>query len=118
MSLEANKAIVRRLFDEVWNHGCIDLLGEILAPEFVDHRNDGTTVEGTLEDQKEDFAERFASFSKIQVTCDELIAEGDKVALRWIANAVNGTVEDSVTKSHICIYRIEDGKIAESWTCF
>ena len=35
MSVERNKAIVRRLFDEVWNAGTADAIAELYAPDYV-----------------------------------------------------------------------------------
>ena len=37
MSLEKNKAIARRYQEEVWGKGNLDLIDELLAPDFVDH---------------------------------------------------------------------------------
>ena len=37
MSLEKNKAIARRFQEEVWGKGNLDLIDELLAPDFVDH---------------------------------------------------------------------------------
>jgi hypothetical protein len=118
MSLEENKAVVRRLFEEVWNRGDIEVLDEIIAPQMIDHRNNGTSVLSTPQDQKELFCERLAGFDNIQVTCDDLIAERDRVALRWAAVAVDGKADARLRKVHICIYRIEKRRIAETWTCF
>ena len=118
MSLKENKAVVRKLFEEVWNGGNIDVLNEIIAPRMTDHRNDGTNVVMTPQHQEEVFAERFAGFKSIHVNCDDFIGEGDTVALRWTATAVNGKTDERFRKVHICIYRIENGKIAEAWTCF
>ena len=118
MSPKENKAVVRRLFENVWNQGNIDVLKEIIAPDMIDHKNDGTQVVSDPRDQAEIFRERFAGFKNIQVSCDESIAEGDRVAIRWTASAVNGKTDKKLHKVHICIYHIEDGKIAEAWTCF
>ena len=35
MSFERNKAIVRRLFDEVWNAGSLDAIAELYAADYV-----------------------------------------------------------------------------------
>jgi predicted SnoaL-like aldol condensation-catalyzing enzyme len=116
MSLQVNKAIVTRLFQEVWNQGKVEVLDEIIAPAMICHRNDGSrTVSGPAE-QKAVFLERLAGFGEIHVTCGDLIAEGDRVALRWIADAFNPT--ERLQKVHISIYRIEKGRLVESWTCY
>ena len=37
MSVEANKAQTRRIIDEAWNHGNIDVLDELISADFVQH---------------------------------------------------------------------------------
>ena len=37
MSAEENKAIVRRVFEEVWNKGNLDIIDELVASDFVRH---------------------------------------------------------------------------------
>jgi predicted SnoaL-like aldol condensation-catalyzing enzyme len=118
MSLSANKEVVRRLFEEVWNQGEIDVLDEIMAVELIDHRNDGSSVPSNRQEQADIFRERLAGFRDICVTCDETIAEADKIALRWTARALNGETGEELKKLHICIYRIEMGRITEIWTCY
>ena len=34
---EENKAVVRRMLDEIFNKGNLDLKEELLAPDFVEH---------------------------------------------------------------------------------
>lgn len=37
MSLEANRRLIRRYFEEVWNEGRLDVLDELLAPDYLNH---------------------------------------------------------------------------------
>ncbi len=118
MSLQKNKAVVRRLFDEVWNKRDIDVLDEIIAPHMIHHRNDGTRILSTPQDQTEIFVERFAGFAELRVVYEDSVGEGDKVAVSWIATAVNKKTREKMQKAYINIFRIQDGKIAEVWTCY
>ena len=68
---EANKAAVRRYFDEVWVHGNVEFARELFVP--------GSLLAGA--DESNVRAMQHA-FSDIHVTIDDLIAEQDKVAAR------------------------------------
>jgi predicted ester cyclase len=68
---EANKASVRRYFDEVWVSGNVEFVREMFVP--------GSLLAGAEESNARMMLH---AFSDIQVTIDDLIAEGGKVAAR------------------------------------
>jgi len=115
MSLEENKAIVRRLF-EVFNKQDLALLDELIAPDYVDHPRQ---LRG-LESYKQHLSIFYKSFPDSHETIKDIIAEGDKV---WIR--INGTATHSgeyrglaptgkkTTWEAVTIYRIADGKVIE-----
>lgn len=37
MSLESNRQLIHRYFNEVWNEGNVDTLDELLSPDYVNH---------------------------------------------------------------------------------
>src|SRR6266568_827993 len=113
MSLEKNKAIARRYQDEVWGKGDFDLLDELLAPDFVDPSFAGAkrAVKGAHD-----------AFPDGHWTVEDLIAEGEKVVIRWKMQATHehqfrGIAPGGkpVTVTGITILRITNGKIAERW---
>jgi steroid delta-isomerase-like uncharacterized protein len=121
MSLEENKAIARRYQEEVWGKGNLDLIDELVAPDFVDHSLPAgmdpgfagarRAVKGALD-----------AFPDAQWTVEDLIAEGDKVVVRWKMDATHehpfrGIAPGGkpVTISGITILRLVDGKIVERW---
>jgi predicted ester cyclase len=75
MSIESNKAIVRRYFDEVWNGHNLALLDEIAEPAYAAEDREWIPV-------------WLAAFPDIHVTIDELVAEGNRVVA---AITVRGT---------------------------
>src|SRR3954470_19744417 len=83
MSLEENKAIIRRLFDEVWNTGNVDLLDELLAPGFVDHAAEMGGDDPTRAGFKTQARPFGSAFPDGRSHIDDLIAEGDRVVARW-----------------------------------
>ena len=110
MSLEENKALVRREQEELWNHtGNLDAAEELFAPE-------------QAEAARQEAADFRQGFPDVVSTIEDLIAEGEKVAARWRARATHRgeyvgvpPTGREVEFTGISVYRIEGGKIAESW---
>ena len=117
---ENNKAVVRRLLDEVWNKGRREAIAEMLAP-------DGTITEGDHVSRGPEgfypFFDRIqASFSDMRVTVDDSIVQGDKECVRWTCT-MNHTGDGlgipasgkRVTITGISIVRVHDGQLVEGW---
>jgi steroid delta-isomerase-like uncharacterized protein len=122
MSLsEQNKAFARTVFD-VWSSGSLDRLDEIVAPGVIHHdRYDPHAAHG-LEGLKKTIEVNRTAFPDLQLTVEDQIAEGDKVATRWQATMTHqgelmGTPATGrrATLSGITIDRFEAGKIVEAW---
>jgi predicted ester cyclase len=121
-SAEENKAIVRR-FEEELAKGNLDVIDELLSPDFVDR----SLIPGqgpTREDYKRTEQELNEAFHTTSFTIDEQIAEGDTVVTKWRARGVSQGeivagippkgVEETVVG--ILIHRISKGKITEEWS--
>jgi predicted ester cyclase len=121
MSTEENKAIARRWNDEIWNKGNIDVIDELFAANFVSYYPGFPTSD--RENYKEWVAMEFAAFADIHCTIEDLVAEGDKVAIRWTWRGTHSKGKymeiaptgKKVTNIGITILRIEGGKIVEEW---
>ena len=119
---DENKAIIYRLIDEVWNQRKLDILDEIVAPDAVIHSTTVPDLSRGPEGAKQYVRLFWAAFPDLQVTTDDIVAEGDKVALRWSAH---GTHEGRLmgieptgkpmTITGQAIYQIGAGKIKEDW---
>jgi steroid delta-isomerase-like uncharacterized protein len=122
MSTEDNKALVRRFFEEVFNEKSLDRADEFVAPGYLDHAavpGQGPGLEGAKQQR---WAQYFAAIPDIHATIDDLVAEGDKVVVRY---TVEGTQQGELLgipptgkrfrTSAICIYRLAEGKVAENW---
>jgi predicted ester cyclase len=104
MSLEKNKAIARRYQEEVWGKGNLALIDELLAPDYVDHSLPATMDPG-FAGAKRAVQGALDAFPDGQWTVEDLIVEGEKVAIRWKMRA-----------THEHAFRgIVDGKIVERW---
>ncbi len=107
---EENKAVVRREQEELWNHtGNLDAVEELFAPDYADAA-------------RQEAADFRLGFPDVVSTIEDLIAEGDKVVARWRSRATHRgeymgipPTGEEVEFTGISVYRIEGGKIAESW---
>ena len=117
MSAE-NKAVVRRLFQEVWNRGNLKVADEILTPDYVDHTHPAEGLAPGVRGFKQLVSNVRATFSDFKMTLEDLIAEEDKVVARWktrVTDKREWPADNRVTLTEIGIFRIADGKIVESW---
>ncbi len=112
MSVAENKAIIRRLVAEGVNQGRLDVFDELFAPDFVD-RSTQEQVPGP-EGVKQFFQAVWADFPDLSVSIDDLIAEGDKVAIRTTWRGTRPSGQQS-TRTMIQIFRLAAGKIVEEW---
>lgn len=118
MSLDENKAVVRRLYDGI-NARHLDVFDEVLASDYV-HRS-SPEYHFDREGLKEAVVTMFLrAFPDFQVTVDEMIAEGDKVMVRWTQRGTHlGPFLDHpasgrpVEYSGINIFHVRNGRIAE-----
>ena len=121
MTVEENKAIVRRVFEEVWNTGNLALIDELYAADYVRH-NAPPDRPGGPAGEKQHRALFRAAFPDLHITADDMVAEGDRVAVRYTWRGTHQGAElgiaptgKQVTMSGIAIHRIVAGKIAELW---
>jgi predicted ester cyclase len=124
---EENKAIVvRRQEEELHTQGNLDTADKIFAPDYVGHDPSNPEDIRGLEAAKQAAANYREAFPNLQVTIEDLIAEGDKVAARIRFRGTHqGELEGiaptgrRVEATGIIISRIEGGKIAEDcWANF
>ncbi|MBE0411210.1 MAG: ester cyclase [Anaerolineales bacterium] len=117
---EQNKNLVKRFYNELVNGGNIELIEELLSPNYQEHLN----PRGSGWDGFKQFAATLkTAFPDLQVTVEDLIAEGDRVVARVIVNATHaGNFMGSIapTGRHVSftgvdIFRIEDCMIIARW---
>jgi steroid delta-isomerase-like uncharacterized protein len=121
MSTETNKAIVRRMYEQVWSKHQVDLVEEFYTEDTILHAASFPSRSG-LEAVREDVAMMLNVYPDIQVAEEDMIAEGDKVVVRWTMRATHQgellgipPTGKQVTTTLIIIYRLVNGKIAEEW---
>jgi predicted SnoaL-like aldol condensation-catalyzing enzyme len=114
-SVEENKAVVKRWNEEIISGRKLEAFDQVLHPDYFNHSgSDGSwaiTSQG-LEQAKHRFGEVFQRAPGWQVVIEELIGEGDLVAVRGVyAN------EGKPVANFIGFYRFSDGKIVDNWYC-
>ena len=121
MSVEQNKAIVRRDAEEIWNQGNLDVADEIFATNFVNHDPSRPEVRD-VSSYKQLAAAVRAAFPDFHVTIEDMVAEGDKVAIRYTSTGTHKSeyrglppTGKQVTVTGMRIYRFASGKIVENW---
>jgi steroid delta-isomerase-like uncharacterized protein len=119
--VEANKAVVRRVVDEMWNRGDQEAVEELIAPDMVEHGAFGSGT-GGREDARDTVSRMRSAFPDLVLAAEDLIAEGDSVALHWTGR---GTHEGeflgvpptgaAITARGLDLYRVVDGQVVEHW---
>ena len=116
-SLAKNKAVIRNLYEGILNTGKLELLKEIISEEYTDVRG---------EKGAEAFVETVNSvrigFPDIKWTVEDLMAEGNKVIVRWSWKGTNKgsfrglpASNKDVVDNAIAIYEFSGDKIIKAW---
>jgi len=119
---EHNKAIVRRLFAELWNTGNLSMADQIFAPTY-EHHDPSTPDFGRGPDSEKKRATLYrTAFPDLHLTIEDVIAEGETVMTRWSCRGnhkgeLNGIAPTGkqVNISGITVARVSNGKIVEGY---
>lgn len=122
MSVEDNMALARRFYSEVVNGGNLDLIDELVSEDFVDHEAlPGMPTTGP-ESPKATFSMFFAAFPDLQMTVDDMFADGDKVVARATMSGTHKGEFMGIPPTNkgfkvqaIDIGEFHDGKMTEHW---
>ncbi len=119
---EANRQASRRIIEEAFSQGNLAVIDEVVAPDAVGH--DPANPENTRgpEGIKQLIGMYRAAFPDLQFTVEDLIAEGDKVVVRWSSSGTHrgelmglAPTGKRATVTGTGIDHFVDGKIVESW---
>ncbi|MFE9555867.1 ester cyclase [Streptomyces sp. NPDC006703] len=122
MSIEENKKLVRRYFQEI-DAGNVDILDELVAEDYQDHSPPPFPGLGS---GREGLKQAFRLFWEATPGTHEIedqIAEGDKVVTRLTARGVHEkdlpgipATGKPVETTAVVIHRIENGRLVEKWS--
>ena len=125
---EANKELVRRHFEEIWNHKDLAVADELMAPDYLEHalapfgQAEPGRVNGPAA-TRQTTQWLLAQFPDLHMTIEAMVAEGDLVAVRGLSEGTNlGPLNRVVPptgkrfaarQSHW--FRVADGTLAAHW---
>ena len=121
MSAEENKAIERRIVDEALNEGNLAIMDEVVAPQYVFHFP-------YMEVKGPEGCKQFANmmrnaFPDYHVTIDDIIGEGDMVAVRATVRGTHrgefigiAPTGKKVEIKEAVFIQFADGKAVEAWS--
>ena len=120
--LETHKALVRRNFEVIWSQGNLEVADEILALDYVGHIATLPAEIRGAEAFKQLIAMYHFSFPDTRFSIQDQVAEGNKVATRWIAYGTHqrqfmgiAPSGEAMSVTGMSFHRIENGRIQESW---
>ena len=123
MFLEQNTAVIRRVYEQIYNAGNLEAIFEVYAPEFISHPN-SVSHNGILgpDGIREFVCMLRAAIPDIHFDVLDEIASQDRVVTRW---KMQGTLLGSLFGfqptgkigfvTGITIHRVVNGKVMEAW---
>lgn len=117
---EANKALARQFYEDLWFNDNTDRYADHVADEYVIHDIGGREGGTERAIRQKEIADFFWSNGSMSGRIDYQIAEGDLVATRWYwtfepTSILGHFMVGDITIPIINVFRIEDGKITEIW---
>jgi predicted ester cyclase len=121
MTLTANKALIRHMFEDVIPAGDATAMRELFVADFVDH--DPMPGQPPGVDGAEYVVKTMhGAHPDLRFTIDDLLAENDRVTIRWtLRGTLTGPLHgrpptgEPVERAAIAIFRIANGRVAERW---
>ena len=118
---ELNKALVRRVYRDWWSAtGNAASVDEMVRPDFVGHLDNGRIR--TIDTLRHDIAVFQSALGGLREEVEDIIAEGDRVAVRYTLYGTHTgdfygvqATGKTIKVSGIEIFRVEGGKIVEFW---
>ena len=121
-TLDSNKALVRRLYEEGFNQGKLEVVDELVASDVVTHDPiilDAPTGPDSIRGGIEMIRKAFPDF---HVEVLDLVAEDEKVASYLLMSGTNtgdyrrgGATNKRGTMRAFLLWRVADGRLVESW---
>ena len=116
-----SEALVRQFYDRAWNAEDLTAYDDLVTDDFVDHQ----AMPG-LPPGREGFRQLAVlfqtAFPDLKVQVEDVVAEGDLVAARWISTGTHQAplfgipaTGRPVRVTAMVVYRVEDGRLAEGW---
>lgn len=121
MSTGANRAMLQRFWEEIFNQANTKTLDEIVAKDYLNH--DLVPGEGPGSEGLKQFVHLLHnSFADLRFEPTQMVAGDDKVVTRWEATGTHSgefmgvpATGKKIKATGMAMHRIENGKIVEAW---
>jgi len=121
MSAE-NKAVIRRLFEELWTKGNLSVADNIFTADYVHHDPSTPDFGRGPESEKKRATLYRTALPDLRLSIEDIFAEGDTVVARWAARATHkgelrgiAPTGKQITVTGITIARLSGGRFVEGW---
>lgn len=113
---EKNVGLVKRLIEVGYNQRNLSVVDEIADTSYVEHTNGVTSTSSDI--IKQTITYLAAEVPDFKLIIDDILAQGEKVAFRWIFSGLNKKYNKQIIVhgSFFCIFK--DGKMIEGWQIF
>jgi steroid delta-isomerase-like uncharacterized protein len=112
--LNRNKTLARRSLKELWDTGNLAIVDELYADSFTNHE----VTHRQFHDSKS-YKKYVTVIRRVlpdfRVVIEDMIAEGDEVAIRWNVGGTEKTSGGTYTWGGVTIFRFSDHEIVEAW---
>jgi steroid delta-isomerase-like uncharacterized protein len=119
---EQNKTAVRRLFDELWNKGNLQVADEIIAPTYQHHDASTPDLGKGPESEKKRVNLYRNALHDFRLNIEDLLADGETVVARWSCRGVHKGELNGIAPTGkqfaitgVTIARFSNGKIVEGF---
>jgi len=119
---EQNKTVVRRLFDELWNKGTLQVADEIIAPTYQHHDASTPDFGKGPEGEKKRVNLYRNAFHDFRLNIEDLYAEGETVVARWSCRGIHKGELNGIAPTNkqfaitgVTVCRFMNGKIVEGF---
>ncbi len=114
LSTSEMKTLVRRHFEDFVNNKRAEVIRTNMTADFLDHDGPGGKPTGVQGDE-DMMRAMYSIFPDLQITIDEMIAEGDKVVCRNRWKGTNAKTGRPIEFHGFVEWRFEGDRIAERW---
>lgn len=115
MSTEENRAVARRVLDDLVSQGRVELVDQIYAQAFEFHDPTAGQTITTHQGMRDLTHEVRTRTPDIAIVIEEEIANGDAVVHRWIASGHDARTGRFWSAPGISIYHLDEGRIVSEY---
>jgi steroid delta-isomerase-like uncharacterized protein len=122
-SAEKNKANIKRVIEELYSRGDLKVAEQLYAADYIRHDPATPDVGTGVAAVKQVVNTYRTAFPDLELTTEDLMAEGDKVLARWSARGTHhGDLQGSAPTGKrfeitgLTLMQFADGQIVEEWT--